>query len=104
MVLDSGTKLSMDGRGAWRVDLGFCHNVFVERLWRTVKYDEVYLHAYDTVPEAKACIARFLNDYNRDRPHSSLKVLPIKPSLAPRCPRTPDEAYVLLLPKMRRAA
>ena len=63
-----------------------------------------YLTAYDTVPEAKARIARFLEDYNRNRPHSSLKVLPIKPSLAPRSPRTPEEAYDLLLPKMRRAA
>ena len=101
-VKAQGCQVSMDGRGAWR------DNVFVERLWRTVKYDEVYLHAYDTVAEAKACIARFLDDYNRNRPHSSLKVLPIsaalKRSQAPRCPRTPDEAYVLLLPKMRRAA
>ena len=69
-----------------------------------MKYDEVYLNAYDTVAEAKACIARFLDDYNRNRPHSSLKVLPMKPALAPRRPRTPDEAYVLLLPRMRRAA
>ena len=54
----------MDGKGAWR------DNVFVERLWRTVKYEEVYLRAYDTVTEARASIGRYLDFYNAGRPHS----------------------------------
>src|SRR5262245_44370275 len=56
----------MDGKGAWR------DNVFVERLWRTVKYEEVYLRAYDSVSEARASIGRYLDLYNRRRPHSGL--------------------------------
>ena len=71
----AGVSISMDGKGAWR------DNVFVERLWRTVKYEEVYLRAYDCVPEARASIARYLAFYNTGRPHSSLDG------------RTPDEAY-----------
>jgi putative transposase len=51
-------KISMDGRGAWR------DNVFVERFWRTIKYEEVYLHAYDTVSAAKAGIERYMMFYN----------------------------------------
>ena len=58
--------ISMDGRGAWR------DNVFVERLWRTVKYEEVYLRAYAGVAEARASIGRYLSFYNGKRPHSSL--------------------------------
>ncbi len=69
-------KISMDGKGAWR------DNVFVERLWRSVKYEEVYLRAYDTVSEARQSIGRYLDLYNRRRPHSSLD------------DRTPDQAYV----------
>jgi putative transposase len=65
----------MDGKGAWR------DNVFVERLWRTVKYEEVYLHAYESVTEARASIGRYLDCYNRRRPHSSLDGV------------TPDQAY-----------
>ena len=71
----AGVAISMDGKGAWR------DNVFVERLWRTVKYEEVYLRAYDSVSEARASISRYLAFYNRGRPHSSLDE------------RTPDEAY-----------
>lgn len=71
----AGVAISMDGKGAWR------DNVFVERLWRTVKYEEVYLRAYDSVPEARASISRYLAFYNQGRPHSSLDG------------RTPDEAY-----------
>lgn len=59
-------KLSMDGRGAWR------DNVFVERLWRTVKYERVYLRAYDSVSHARADIAAYLAWYNDQRGHSSL--------------------------------
>jgi len=68
-------KISMDGKGAWR------DNVFVERLWRSVKYEEVYLHAYDSVSAARDGIGRYLDLYNRRRPHSSLDG------------RTPDAAY-----------
>ena len=59
-------KISMDGKGAWR------DNVFVERLWRTIKYEEVYLHAYASMPEARASIGRYVGFYNGRRPHSSL--------------------------------
>ena len=73
--------ISMDGRGAWR------DNVFVERLWRSVKYAEaakrtkVYLRAYDTVVDARASIGRYFGFYNSRRPHSSLDR------------KTPDQAY-----------
>jgi len=63
-------------------------NVFVERLWRSVKYEEVYLRAYDSVGEARASIGRYLHFYNRKRPHSSLDA------------RTPDRAYFDYLPQM----
>ena len=68
-------KISMDGKGAWR------DNVFVERLWRTIKYEEVYLRAYASVSEARAGIGRYLTFYNGRRPHSSLDG------------KTPDQAY-----------
>jgi len=68
--------ISMDGKGAWR------DNVFVERLWRTVKYEEVYLRAYASVSEARASIGRYLGFYNGTRPHSSLGG------------QTPDQAYL----------
>jgi putative transposase len=68
-------KISMDGKGAWR------DNIFVERLWRTIKYEEVYLHAYASVTESKASISRYLSFYNTRRPHSWLDR------------RTPDQAY-----------
>src|SRR4051812_17897812 len=72
--------ISMDGRGSWR------DNVFVERLWRTIKYEEVYLRAYDTVSQARASIGRYLAFYNGRRPHSALDR------------QTPDEAYFTRLP------
>jgi putative transposase len=75
VLLDNGVAISMDGKGAWR------DNVFVERLWRSVKYEEVYLKAYDSVHEARASIARYLAFYNERRPHSALDR------------HTPDEAY-----------
>src|SRR5450631_4503302 len=75
VLIDNGVKISMDGKGAWR------DNVFVERLWKSVKYEEVYLRAYDSVSAARASIGRYLDFYNRRRPHSSLDR------------RTPDEAY-----------
>lgn len=66
LLADNGIAISMDGRGAWR------DNVFVERLWRSVKYEEVYLRAYDSVSQARASLGRYLDFYNRKRPHSSL--------------------------------
>jgi len=64
LLLKNEIKISMDGKGAWR------DNVFVERLWRSVKYEEVYLHAYDTVAQARTSIGRYLDFYNTRRPHS----------------------------------
>jgi len=65
-VLDSGAQLSMDGKGAWR------DNVFIERFWRTVKYEEVYLRAYESVNDAQRHLERYMTFYNSRRPHSSL--------------------------------
>ena len=59
-------QISMDGRGCWR------DNVFVERLWKSIKYEEVYLHAYDSVAQAKASLTRYIRFYNSQRPHRSL--------------------------------
>ncbi len=77
--------ISMDGKGAWR------DNVFVERLWRSIKYEEVYLKAYNSVSEARASIGRYLTFYNGRRPHSSLDR------------RTPDQAYFVPLPQLAAA-
>ncbi len=66
LLKGNGIQISMDGKGAWR------DNVFVERLWRSLKYEEVYLHAYDTVSAAKAGLDRYFRFYNNRRPHSSL--------------------------------
>lgn len=85
-VKDQGCQLSMDGRGAWR------DNVFVERLWKSVKYERVYLYAYDSVTAARTSILEYLGWYNQSRPHSSLGQ------------RTPDEAYAVMLPTGKRAA
>jgi putative transposase len=63
LLLNNKIAISMDGKGAWR------DNVFVERLWRTVKHEEVYIRAYDTVTEARASIGRYLDFYNGRRPH-----------------------------------
>jgi putative transposase len=80
VLTNNGIAISMDGKGAWR------DNVFVERLWRSVKYEEVYLKAYDSVSEARTSIGRYLDFYNRRRPHSSLDGI------------TPDQAYFTPLP------
>jgi len=85
VLIKNGIAISMDGKGAWR------DNVFVERLWRSVKYEEVYLKAYDSVREARTSIGRYLDFYNRRRPHSSLD------------DATPDQAYFTPLP-LRMAA
>ena len=75
VLLKNDIKISMDGKGAWR------DNVFVERLWRSVKYEEVYLRAYNSVSDARTSLGRYLDLYNRRRPHSSLD------------DRTPDQVY-----------
>jgi putative transposase len=85
VLANNGIAISMDGKGAWR------DNVFVERLWRSVKYEEVYLKAYDNVSEARASIGRYLDFYNGRRPHSSLDGM------------TPNRAYFTPLP-LRLAA
>ena len=66
VLANNGIAISMDGKGAWR------DNVFVERLWRSVKHEEVYLRAYDTVAEARNSLAGYFSFYNSRRPHSSL--------------------------------
>ncbi len=63
---DRGVAVSMDGRGR------FFDNIFIERLWRTVKYEEVYLHSYETVTEARRNLSRYFGFYNKERIHSSL--------------------------------
>lgn len=85
-VKGQSCKLSMDGRGAWR------DNVFVERLWKSVKYERVYLHAYDSVTIARTSIMQYMDWYNQARPHSSL------------AKKTPDEAYAVMLPTVKLAA
>jgi putative transposase len=65
-VAASGARLSMDGKGAWT------YNIFIERFWRSLKYEEVYLRAYDTVADAKRWIYRYIERYNTIRPHASL--------------------------------
>jgi len=85
VLIENEIAISMDGKGAWR------DNVFVERIWKSVKYEEVYLRAYDSVAEARASIGRYLDFYNTRRPHSSLDR------------RTPDEAYFDHLPQSAAA-
>ena len=75
VLKSNGIEISMDGKGCWR------DNVFIERLWRSVKYEEVYLRAYDSVSAARAGIVRYILFYNERRPHSSLDG------------QTPDEVY-----------
>ena len=70
-----GIRISMDGKGCWR------DNEFIERVWRSIKYEEVYLHAYESVSAAREGISRYINFYNSRRPHSSHQA------------RTPDVVY-----------
>lgn len=65
VLTDAGVRISMDGRGRWM------DNVFIERLWRSMKYECIYLHAYETGSEARAGIGRWIDYYNFDRPHST---------------------------------
>jgi putative transposase len=76
-----GVRIGMDGKGAWR------DNVLVERFWRSLKYEELYLHAYDSLAEARRGLERYLLFYNQRRPHSALDGL------------TPDMLYFSRLPK-----
>jgi putative transposase len=85
VLQDNGIEISMDGKGAWR------DNVFIERLWKSVKYEEVYLHAYDSVSHARQSLGRYFDLYNQRRPHSSLD------------DQTPDEAYFSNLPLAQAA-
>ena len=75
LIQGHGIQVSMDGQGRW-VD-----NVLVERLWKSVKYEEVYLHAYDSVAHARQGLHRYFQFYNQRRPHSSLDG------------KTPDSVY-----------
>jgi putative transposase len=75
VLMANKIAISMDGKGAWR------DNVFVERIWKSIKYEEVYLRAYDSVGDARASLGRYIGFYNQRRPHSSLDRM------------TPDEAY-----------
>ncbi len=77
--------LSMDGKGAWR------DNLFVERLWKSVKYEEEYLHAYDSVSEAHQGLSRYFTFYNQGRPHTALDG------------RTPDMVYFASQPQLEAA-
>jgi len=85
VLKDNGIKISMDGKGRW-VD-----NVFVERLWKSVKYEHVYLHAYETVAEARAKLGGYLDFFNSRRPHSSLDR------------QTPDMVYFKTQPQVQTA-
>jgi putative transposase len=75
VLRDAEVRISMDGRGRWM------DNVFIERLWRSLKYECIYLHAFETGPELRAGLQTWIGYYNARRPHSTL------------AGRTPDEAY-----------
>jgi putative transposase len=83
---DAGIRISMDGRGRWM------DNVFIERLWRSLKYECVFLNAFETGSEARAGIGRWIGYYNADRPHSAL------------AGRTPDEVYAIDIEQEKLAA
>jgi putative transposase len=85
VLKENNIKISMDGKGRW-VD-----NVFVERLWKSVKYEHVYLHAYETVAEARAKLGGYLEFFNSSRPHSSLDR------------QTPDMVYFKTQPQVQAA-
>ena len=75
VLQQAGVRISMDGRGRWM------DNVFIERLWRSLKYECIYLHAFETGSELRAGLSRWIGYYNARRPHSTL------------AGRTPDKAY-----------
>jgi putative transposase len=85
-ILDThNVRISMDGQGRWR------DNIFIERLWKTVKYQEVYLKAYESITHARKELAKYFDRYNTRRPHQGLK------------DRTPDEVYWATLPEAKDA-
>jgi putative transposase len=86
LLLEHGVAVSMDGRGRWM------DNVFIERLWRSVKYEEVYLKGYDSIPEARRELAAYFEFYNKERRHQGLG------------DRTPDEVYSSTLRTDKAAA
>lgn len=86
VLKENSIQISMDGKGCWR------DNVFVERLWRTIKYEEVYLKAYDSVSGAKASLATYIQFYNSRRPHRSF------------AGKTPDMIYFAGMPQEKLAA
>ena len=86
VLTDAKIKISMDGKGAWR------DNRMIERLWRLLKYERVYLNAFETGSEMRTGIGKWLSYYNSERPHSTQGIL------------TPDEAYVSKTEPMRLAA
>lgn len=86
LLIHHGIQISMDGRGCWR------DNVLVERLWKSIKYEEVYLHAYETVGAAHQGLERYLMFYNQTRPHQALD------------DQTPDQVYYDNLTIRRTAA
>ena len=86
LLKDNSIQISMDGKGCWR------DNVFVERLWRSVKYEEVYLHACDSVSDAKNGLGKYFTWYNQNRPHTALD------------DKTPDEFYFDNLPSLLKIA
>jgi len=85
VLINHGIKISMDSQGRWR------DNIFIERLWKTVKYQEVYLKAYESISHARKELTKFFERYNMRRPHQGLN------------DRTPDEVYWSTLPKVREA-
>ena len=86
LLKDHGIQISMDGQGCWR------DNVFVERLWKSVKYEEVYLHAYECVSDARKGLDTYFTFYNQRRPHTALD------------DKTPDEVYFDNLPALSQTA
>jgi putative transposase len=85
LVQAHGLQLSIDGKGSWR------DNLFIERLWKSVKYEEVYLHVYDSVTEARHGLTRYFTLYNQGRPHTALDG------------QTPDMVYFAPLPQLDAA-
>ena len=85
VLRDNDIQISMDGKGCWR------DNIFVERLWKTIKYEEVYLRAYGSVSEARLRLAKYIDFYNARRPHSAIGRVP------------PDHQYYELPPAKKAA-
>ena len=85
ILKNNNIHIGMDGKGRWR------DNIFIERLWKTVKYEEVYIKAYESISHAKKELKKFFERYNTWRPHQGL------------AERTPDEVYYRTLPEVKDA-